>query len=178
MSCGTTREGKKIRRYGFISTGNFNEATAKIYTDYTLFTYNQKILKEVNKVFNFLEVNYKIKKYKHLIVSPHYTFSTISRLIDQEITNKKEGRPAGIKMKLNNMTSYKMVDKLYEASSAGVPVKLMIRGICCLIPGVKGMSENIEVVGVVDRFLEHSRVYIFENDASPLIYIFSRYDDS
>ena len=166
-------EGKKIHRYGFISTGNFNEATAKIYTDYTLFTYNQKILKEVNKVFNFLEVNYKIKKYKHLIVSPHYTFSTISRLIDQEITNKKEGRPAGIKMKLNNMTSYKMVDKLYEASSAGVPVKLMIRGICCLIPGVKGMSENIEVVGIVDRFLEHSRVYIFENDASPLIYISS-----
>ena len=76
-------------------------------------------------------------------------------------------------MKLNNMTSYKMVDKLYEASSAGVPVQLMIRGICCLIPGVKGMSENIEVVGVVDRFLEHSRVYIFENDASPLIYISS-----
>jgi len=166
-------EGKKLKRYGFISTGNFNEATSKVYTDYTLFTFHQKLLKEVNKVFNFLQVNYKLKVYKHLIVSPHYTRSSIVRLVDQEIANKKAGLPAGIKMKLNNLTSYKIVDKFYEASRAGVPVKLMIRGICCLIPGIKNMSENIEVIGVVDRFLEHSRLYIFENAGDPTMYISS-----
>lgn len=166
-------EGKKLKRYGFISTGNFNEATSKVYTDYTLFTFHQKLLKEVNKVFNFLQVNYKLKVYKHLIVSPHYTRSSIFRLVDQEIANKKAGLPAGIKMKLNNLTSYKIVDKFYEASRAGVPVKLMIRGICCLIPGIKNMSENIEVIGVVDRFLEHSRLYIFENAGDPTMYISS-----
>lgn len=166
-------ENKKSKRYGFISTGNFNESTAKVYTDFTLFTYNQKILKEVNKVFNFLAVNYKVKKYKHLIVSPHYTRTTILRLIDQEIANRKAGLPAGIKMKLNNLTSYKIIDKFYEASRAGVNIQLMIRGICCLIPGVKGMSDNIEVIGVIDRFLEHSRVYIFENGGTPQLYISS-----
>ena len=166
-------ESRKSKRYGFISTGNFNESTAKVYTDYTLFTYNQKILKEVNKVFNFLEVNYKLKTYKHLIVSPHYSQSSLMRLIDQEITNKKAGLPAGIKMKLNNLTSYKVIDKLYEASREGVVIQLMIRGICCLIPGVKGMSETIEVLGIIDRFLEHSRVYIFENTGTPKIYISS-----
>ena len=166
-------EKKKTKRYGFISTGNFNESTAKVYTDFTLFTYNQKILKEVNKVFNFLAVNYKVKKYKHLIVSPHYTRTTILRLIDQEIANRKAGLPAGIKMKLNNLTSYKIIDKFYEASRAGVNIQLMIRGICCLIPGVKGMSDNIEVIGVIDRFLEHSRVYIFENRGTPQLYISS-----
>ena len=166
-------ENKKSKRYGFISTGNFNESTAKVYTDFTLFTYNQKILKEVNKIFNFLAVNYKVKKYKHLIVSPHYTRTTILRLIDQEIANRKAGLPAGIKMKLNNLTSYKIIDKFYEASRAGVNIQLMIRGICCLIPGVKGMSDNIEVIGVIDRFLEHSRVYIFENGGTPQLYISS-----
>lgn len=166
-------EKKKTKRYGFISTGNFNESTAKVYTDFTLFTYNQKILKEVNKVFNFLEVNYKVKQYKHLIVSPHYTRATILRLIDQEIANKEAGLPAGIKMKLNNLTSYKIIDKFYEASRAGVPIQLMIRGICCLVPGVEGMSERIEVIGVVDRFLEHSRIFVFENGGNPKIYISS-----
>ncbi|MGC6422535.1 MAG: polyphosphate kinase 1 [Flavobacteriaceae bacterium] len=166
-------EKKKIKRYGFISTGNFNESTAKVYTDFTLFTFNQKILKEVNKVFNFLEVNYKLKTYKHLIVSPHYTRTSVMRLIDQEIANKKAGLPSGIKMKLNNLTSYKIIDKFYEASRAGVPIQLMIRGICCLIPGIKGMSETIEVLGVIDRFLEHSRVFIFENAGQPKIYISS-----
>ena len=89
-------EGKKLKRYGFISTGNFNESTARIYTDYTLFTSHQKILKDVSKVFNFLSVNYKIKKYKHLIVSPHYTFSALIRLIEQEIAHKERGKKARI----------------------------------------------------------------------------------
>ena len=164
---------KKNRRFGFVSTGNFNESTAKIYTDYTLFTANQKILKEVSKVFNFLEVSYKLKKYKHLIVSPHYSASILSKLIDKEIQNHKNGLPSGISLKLNNITNHPLIDKLYEASQAGVKVKMIIRGICCLIPGVKGMSENITVVSVVDKFLEHLRVFIFENGGDNKIYLSS-----
>jgi polyphosphate kinase len=164
---------KKNRRFGFVSTGNFNESTAKIYTDYTLFTANQKILKEVNKVFNFLEVSYKLKKYKHLIVSPHYSASILSKLIDKEIQNHKNGIPSGISLKLNNITNHPLIDKLYEASQAGVKVKMIVRGICCLIPGVIGMSENITVVSVVDKFLEHPRVFIFKNGGDNKIYLSS-----
>ena len=165
-------QGKK-KRYGFISTGNFNEDTAKIYTDYTLFTSNQKILKEVNKVFNFLQVHYKLKKYKHLIVSPHYTKNALLKMINQEIENHKAGLPSGIRLKLNAITNFSMIEKLYEASTAGVPIQMIVRGICCLIPGVKGMSENIEVISVVDRYLEHPRVYHFTNGGTQKIYISS-----
>ena len=164
--------GKK-KRYGFISTGNFNEDTAKIYTDYTLLTSNQKILKEVNKVFNFLQVHYKLKKYKHLIVSPHYTHNTVVRMINQEIENHKAGLPSGIRLKLNAITNFKMIEKLYEASCEGVPIQMIVRGICCLIPGVKGMSENIEVISIVDKYLEHPRVYMFENSGDSKVYLSS-----
>lgn len=166
-------EGKEIKRYGFISTGNFNESTARIYTDYTLFTANQDILKEVNKVFNFLETSYVIQRYKHLIVSPHYTKKVLTKLIDKEIQNAKAGKEACIKLKMNSLTSYKMIDKLYEASRAGVKIQMIVRGICCLIPGVKGMSENIEVISIVDKFLEHPRLFIFGNDGDPKVYISS-----
>ncbi|MDX1326770.1 MAG: phospholipase D-like domain-containing protein, partial [Arenibacter sp.] len=162
-----------IKRYGFISTGNFNESTARIYTDYTLFTTHEGILKELNKVFDFFDTSYKIQKYKHLIVSPHYTRNVFKKLIDKEIANAKAGKEAYIKIKMNSFTSYKMVDKLYQASNAGVKIQLIIRGICCLIPGVKGMSENIEAISVVDKFLEHPRVFIFGNDGDPKVYISS-----
>ena len=164
--------GKK-KRYGFISTGNFNEDTAKIYTDYTLLTSNQKILKEVNKVFNFLQVHYKLKKYKHLIVSPHYTHNTVVRMINQEIENHKAGLPSGIRLKLNAITNFKMIEKLYQASCEGVSIQMIVRGICCLIPGVKGMSENIEVISIVDKYLEHPRVYMFDNSGNPKVYLSS-----
>src|SRR6056300_1392448 len=164
--------GKK-RRYGFISTGNFNEDTAKVYTDYTLFTSDQKILKEVNKVFNFLQVHYKLKKYKHLIVSPHYTNNALVKMINKEIENHKAGLPSGIRLKLNAITNFSIIEKLYEASNAGVNIQMVVRGICCLIPGIKGMSENIEIRSVVDRFLEHPRVYHFTNGGNPKIYISS-----
>lgn len=166
-------EGKGIKRYGFISTGNFNESTAKVYTDYTLFTANQDILKEVNKVFNFFETNYNIQKYKHLIVSPHYTKKILKQLIDEEIRNAKAGKEAYIKLKMNNITSYKMIDKLYEASRAGVKIQMIVRGICCLVPGIEGMSENIEVISIVDKFLEHPRLFIFGNNGNPKVYISS-----
>ena len=166
-------EGKKMKRYGFISTGNFNESTAKIYTDYTLFTSNQSILKDVNKIFSFFDTNYKIFRYKHIITSPHYTKKTIFKLIDNEIANVKKGKNGFVRLKMNSISSYLMVDKLYEASRAGVKIQMIVRGICCLIPGVEGMSENIEVISVVDKFLEHSRVYIFGNDGDPKVYISS-----
>lgn len=166
-------EEEGIRRYGFISTGNFSEATARIYTDYTLFTAHEAILKELSKVFDFFETTYKINKYKHLVVSPHYTKSTFQKLIDNEIANAIVGKEAYIKIKMNSFTSYKMVDKLYEASRAGVKIQLIVRGICCLIPGVKGMSENIEAISIVDKFLEHPRVFIFGNEGDPKIYISS-----
>ena len=166
-------EGDEIKRYGFISTGNFNESTARIYTDYTLFTAHDPILKELNKVFDFFETTYKINKYKHLIVSPHYTKNAFMKLIDVEIANAILGKEAYIKIKMNSFTSYKMVDKLYEASRAGVKIQLIIRGICCLVPGIKGMSENIEAISIVDKFLEHTRVFAFANAGNPKVYISS-----
>lgn len=162
-----------VKRYGFISTGNFNESTAKVYTDFTLFTANQKILKDIIKVFSFFDTNYRIYRYKHIITSPHYTKSKVFALIDQEIENVKNGLPAYIKLKLNSISSYKMIDKLYEASRAGVKIQMIVRGICSLVPGIKGMSENIEVVSIIDKFLEHTRLYMFCNNNNDKIYISS-----
>ena len=166
-------EKDKIKKYGFVSTGNFNEYTAKIYTDYTLFTSNQKLLKDVSKVFDFLEVNYEFKRYKHLIVSPHYTYQKLIELIDNEIRNKLLGIKSKIRLKLNSITNYKIISKLYEASNAGVKIEMIVRGVCCLIPGVKNMSENIKVISVVDKYLEHPRIYIFENAGKTKVYISS-----
>lgn len=166
-------EGDKVKRYGIISTGNFNESTAKIYTDVTLFTSHQQILKDVTKIFEFFDINYRLHRYKHLIVSPHYSRSKFCKLIDREIHNAQAGRPAYINLKMNSLSDFQMIDKLYDASNAGVKMKLQIRGICSLIPGVKGMSENIEAISIVDNFLEHSRVFIFCNDDNPEVFISS-----
>lgn len=166
-------ENNKLKRYGFISTGNFNESTAKIYTDHTLFTSDQNILKDVNKIFNFFDANYKIFRYKHLITSPHYTQKSVFKLIDAEIEKVKKGGTGRIRLKMNSISSYVMIDKLYEASRSGVKIQMIVRGICCLIPGVKDMSENIEVISVVDKFLEHSRLYIFGEDNNCKVYISS-----
>ena len=163
----------RLKRYGFISTGNFNESTAKIYTDFTLFTADQKLLKDINKVFDFFETNYLILSYKYIITSPHYTKSKLFKLIDKEIENAKIGKPAYIKIKLNSISSYVMVDKLYEASRAGVKIQMIIRGICCLVPGIEGISENIEVISIVGKFLEHTRLLVFCNNNDPKVYISS-----
>ncbi len=173
--CVVTREteNKAVEYFGFISTGNFNESTARVYTDHTLFTAHKGILLETHKVFDFLETTYRVRKYKHLIVSPHYTESTFTRLIQQEIVNAKAGKEAYIRIKMNSFTSYKMIDKLYKASQEGVKIDLIIRGINCLIPGVKGMSENIRAISIVDKFLEHTRMFIFANGGDPKVYISS-----
>lgn len=163
----------RVKRYGFISTGNFNENSAKVYTDVTLFTSNTEILKDTAKIFDFFDVNYRVHRYKHLIVSPHYTRSRFNKLIDREILNALSGKEAYIKLKMNSISDFKMTDKLYEASQAGVKIQLIIRGICCLIPGVKGLSENIEAISIVDNYLEHSRIYIFGNAGDPEVFISS-----
>ncbi len=166
-------EDDEIKRYGFVSTGNFSEASAKVYTDVTLFTSDSRILKDMSKVFEFFEVNYRVHRYKHLIVSPHYTRSRFVKLIDREIKNASEGKPAYINLKMNSLSDYKMIDKLYDASNAGVKIKLIIRGICCLVPGLKNYSENIEAISIVDNYLEHSRVFIFGNNNDPEVFISS-----
>jgi polyphosphate kinase len=163
----------KIHRYGIISTGNFNEATAKVYTDVTLFTSHQQILKDVSKIFDFFDINYRLHRYKHLIVSPHYTRTRFNRLIDREIMNAHLGKSAYMKLKMNSLSDFKMIDKLYDASRAGVKIQLQVRGICSIIPGVPGMSDNIEAISIVDKYLEHSRIYIFGNDGDAEVYISS-----
>ena len=163
----------KLKRYGMVSSGNFNESTAKIYTDVTLFTCHEQILKDINKVFDFFDVNFRVYRYKHLIVSPHYTRSRFYKLIDREINNAIIGNEAYIKLKMNSLSDYDMIDKLYDASRAGVKIQLLVRGICSLIPGVKGMSENIEAISIVDNYLEHARVFIFANNGDPDVFISS-----
>ncbi len=164
-------EDGKLQRYGLISTGNFNENTAKIYTDVTLFTSHSKILREVAKVFEFFDVNYRIHRYKHLIVSPHYTRTKFYKLIEREIDNAKAGLKARIDMKMNSLSDYAMIDKLYEASAAGVKIRLIVRGICALVPSAPGLSENIEAISIVDSYLEHARIFIFENAGANDVYI-------
>ncbi|MDB4097700.1 polyphosphate kinase 1 [Flavobacteriaceae bacterium] len=162
-----------LKKYGFISTGNFNESTAKVYTDLTLFTSNGKILDEVSNVFNFFNANYKRYIFKNLFVSPINTESKIKKLIINEINNAKSGKNAWIKIKINNITSHSLIRTLYDASRAGVKIEMIVRGICCLIPGKKNMSDNIEVISIVDRFLEHTRFMIFNNDGNNKTFISS-----
>ncbi|RXG23660.1 polyphosphate kinase 1 [Leeuwenhoekiella aequorea] len=166
-------EAGRLKRYGFISTGNFNGKTAKIYTDYTLFTANKQILKDLSKLFNFFDTNYIVNTYQHLIISPHYAKNTFYRLIDNEIKKVKNGQKGYIRLKLNSISNYSIIDKLYAASEAGVKIDMIIRGVCCLIPGVKGMSENINLISIVDKFLEHPRVLIFGEEGEEKVYISS-----
>ena len=166
-------ESQKIKRYGFVSTGNFNEATALLYTDFTLLTAHRGILRDFEKVFNFFEANFKQYNYKHIITSPNQTRSKLFKLINEEIIKSKNGEKACIKLKINSLSSHKLVDKLYEASRAGVKIQMIVRGVCCLIPGIEGMSENIEVISIIDRFLEHTRLFIFGIDDREKIYISS-----
>lgn len=151
----------KIKRYACVGTGNFHEKTAKIYTDYSLFTADAQVTKEVADVFQFISYSYRDYRFKHLLVSPRNTRNKLIKLIDQEIeraTNKEGGE---IALKLNNIDDRQLIKKLYEASQAGVKIRMIVRSICSLVPGVKGVSENIQILSVVDRFLEHPRVFIF-----------------
>ena len=163
----------KILKYGFISTGNFNESTAKIYTDFTIFTSNQSLLDEISNVFEFFSFNYKKFKYEKLIISPYNTKKFFKSLIKNEIKNAKSGKDAFIKIKLNNITNYEMVEELYKAAEEGVKIYLIVRGICCLIPNQKNTHNNIELISIVDKFLEHTRMFIFCNNGKNKTYISS-----
>lgn len=157
----------------YVGTGNFNEKSSKIYGDLSLLTAKVSISREVKKVFRLLENNLDRGIFKELMVSPFNTRRKTYKLIDQEIRNAKNKLPAFIKIKLNNLTDAKIIEKLYEASKAGVKIEMIIRGICCLVPGLKGESENIKVISIVDRYLEHARFIIFHNNGKPVYYISS-----
>jgi len=159
--------------YACLSTGNFNEKTALMYADHTLLTADKRITDDLVKVFKALSKNMLPQGLKHLIVSPIDSRPAIYKLIDNEIKNAKAGKPAYMILKMNSLADEQMITKLYQASNAGVKIKMIVRGMCCLIPGVKGYSENIEVISIVDKYLEHSRVHIFCNDDNELLYLTS-----
>jgi polyphosphate kinase len=172
--CLITRVKNEVaQRYAAVGTGNFNEDTARVYTDLLLLTTDKKITNEVFKAFNFFSVNYKKDNFYHLVLSPFFLRNKIILLIENEIKNAKAGKKAFIYLKLNNLTDSEIIDYLYEASQAGVKIRLIIRGMLSLIPGIKKLSEKIEAIGIVDRFLEHSRYFIFCNGGNDQIYISS-----
>ena len=173
MICVERKEGDKLRRYCYLSTGNFNENTSKLYVDSSLLTKEKYLCREVSAVFDILADTRIKREFKHLLVAPDHMRHDLYTLIDQEIKNALKGKPAFITLKLNSLQDSLMIDKLYEASQEGVEIKLIIRGICCLIPGIEGLSDNIKVISIVDRFLEHTRVYIFGNDNDPKVYLSS-----
>ncbi|MFZ4398942.1 MAG: polyphosphate kinase 1 [Bacteroidales bacterium] len=157
--------------YACIGTGNPNEITSKIYVDEHLLTANKKIVSDVNKVFHLFEAKYNQPDFECLIVSPFKTRSFFIHQIDNEIRNAKKGKPAWMIIKLNNIVDDKIINKLYEASQANVNIKIIARGICVLVPGLPGISENIEAISIVDRYLEHSRIFVFCNNNDPKYYI-------
>jgi len=169
-----TRNEKGLRvNYASIGTGNFNENTAKLYSDLTLLTSDKKITNEVASVFNFYLDNLKAGTYRHLIVSPFTMRKKFLKLIDNEIANAKAGKTAYIILKLNSIVDHEIISKLYEASKARVKIKLIIRGTCSLVPGVTGVSENIEGISIIGRYLEHGRIFVFCNGGDEKYFISS-----
>ena len=169
----TRMEKGKPFYYGCLSTGNYNEKTATMYADHTLLTANKSITTDLVYIFRALNKNLLPKDLKNLIVSPIDSRPAIYKLIDNEVKNARAGKDAYMIFKMNSLADEQLIAKLYQASNAGVKIKMIIRGMCCLIPGVKGYSENIEVVSIVDKYLEHARVHIYGNGGKELIYLTS-----
>lgn len=169
----TRKDQGKIAHYVVIGTGNFNEDTAKVYSDHCLFTSNKKITREIVRIFDFIEQPYKVRSFKHLIVAPFYMRKKMARLIQNEIDNAQNGKESYIILKLNNLADFEIIEKLYQASEAGVKIKLIVRGMFSLIPGIKGLSKNIEAISIVDKFLEHTRIFIFCNGGDEKYFISS-----
>jgi len=169
-------ENEQWKDYSFMATGNFNEATGRFYTDHVFFTTNLEFGKELDMLFTYLQsrtqpVLYGKISFNHLLVSQFNMVKRFNKLIDREIKNALKGKPASIIIKLNNLQERDMISRLYEASQAGVKVQLLVRSICCLAAGVEGQSENITVHRIVDRYLEHARVFVFHNDGEPLCFM-------
>jgi len=172
--CLVTRKSEgQVEYYTQIGTGNYNEKTARLYTDLSLMTANVEIGLEAAKVFQALSMEETVDNVQHLLVAPRCLQNKVLSMIDEEIACVKEGKEAYIGLKMNSLTDKKIIDKLIEASQAGVKIDMVIRGICCLIPGVKGKTENIQVRSIVGRFLEHSRIYIFGTQEREKVYIAS-----
>ena len=171
LSLVVRREGNHLRRYAHIGTGNYHPSTARFYEDLGIITCDEQICEDVSRLFNQLSGYAPKTNYQSLLVAPRTLRSGLIECIDQEIENHKAGRPAKIQIKCNSMVDEAVIDSLYRASQAGVPVDVVVRGICALRPGVKGLSENIRVRSVLGRFLEHSRVFAFENGGDPIVYI-------
>ncbi|GAB1265942.1 polyphosphate kinase 1 [Aurantivibrio infirmus] len=169
----TRQENNTLRYYTHIGTGNFNEKTSKVYTDFSLLTYDQKIGKDTDNVFDFISYTYRRHHYEQLLVSPLSNRLGVEKLITNEIDNAKAYKIATITIKCNNLVDPSIIELLYQASNHGVRVRVICRGMCSLVPGIPGMSENIEVISIVDRFLEHARVFIFHNDGKPKYFISS-----
>ncbi len=169
----TRHENGEAVRYAHIGTGNFNEKTAKIYTDFSLLTRHPDITAEVESVFEYIEYPYRRYKFNHLLVSPINSRRQLYRLIDNELSNAKAGQPSGITLKINNLVDRDLINRLYAAGQAGVQIQMIIRGMCALRPGVPGLSDNIKVISIIDRFLEHPRVMVFHNKGNPQLYISS-----
>ena len=167
------REGEGTRLYAFLATGNFNEKTARVYSDHGLMTADPRLTEEVRRVFRLLCGEDVEPVFEHLLVAPHHLRDRVNALIDAETEAARQGRPSGITAKMNSLQDRGIIDKLYEASAAGVPVRLVVRGICCLRPGVEGLSESIEVTSIVDRFLEHSRMFMFHANGAEKLYLSS-----
>jgi len=166
-------EKDKMAYYACLSTGNYNEKTARLYADHTLLTTNKKITGDLVTVFKALNKNELPKGLKNLIVSPIDSRPAIYKLIDNEIKNAKAGKPAYMILKMNSLADEQLIMKLYQASNAGVKIQMIIRGMCCLVPGVRGYSENIEIISIIDKYLEHSRVHIYCNGGDELTYLTS-----
>jgi polyphosphate kinase len=169
----TRRINRRLEHFAYVGTGNFQEETAQIYCDEGLFTYDKRITHDVVKIFEFFDKNYKQHIFNHIILSPFSTRQHFIYHIDHEIKNAREGKKALMIIKMNSLVDEQMMEKLYEASQAGVEVKLIIRGICSLKPGVPGLSENIEAISIVDKFLEHSRIFYFYHGGNERVYISS-----
>lgn len=170
------QEAKELKSYSFLATGNFNESTGRFYTDHVLFTSNPDYGKELNMLFAYLQSRKQPGEYgkipfNHLLVSQFNLIKRFSQLIDREIENAKAGKPASIIIKVNNLQERDMIAKLYKASKAGVKVQMIVRSICALAPGLEGQSENITVYRIVDRYLEHARVFVFHNNGEPEYYM-------
>lgn len=161
----------EIRYYSHVGTGNFNEKTALLYTDFSLLTFDQVIGSDVAQLFEFLKYNYIRPDYQRLLVSPHSSRPGLIAMINREIRNAREGYRAIVIIKCNNLVDRQLEQKLYEASRAGVEVRLIIRGMCSLMPGIADLSDEIEGISIVDRYLEHPRVYAFHNRGNPTYYI-------
>jgi len=165
------KDGERIRRYVHLATGNYNAATAQVYEDIGLFTCDEQIGADATDLFNYL-TGYSAKQdYRKLIVAPINLRSRLEALVEREIEHQRRGEPAHLIFKMNSLVDKGMIQCLYRASMAGVKIDLIVRGMCCLRPGLPEVSENIRVISVVGRFLEHSRIYYFHNGGIPEIYL-------